>query len=270
MPTKGCATCIARFANRAGAAIMRTTSSSDPAAFAKSNSSSRRCSSCAVAASRRCVVRGTLPALAAMRVRGLLPAAAAAELVDAYAFLRKVEHRLQYRDDAQTQRPARTTTPIARRWPRAMACSDAARSMRLLDRHRDNVDAPLRRTCFGAADSAPPSAIRSPSVWIAPAPEDAHLAALRRRGLRRSTALIVDARARAESRALSAIADAPSRQRFDALVPQLAAARGGGDVGTAQTVFERLLCAAGDRSAGAAPISRCSSSIRRCCRASRS
>jgi len=46
--------------------------------------------------------RGTLPALAALAARGLLPSAAVAELDDAYVFLRNVEHRLQYRDDAQT------------------------------------------------------------------------------------------------------------------------------------------------------------------------
>ena len=49
-------------------------------------------------------VRGTRPALAAIATRGLLPDAAAAALRDAYVFLRNVEHRLQYRDDRQTQR----------------------------------------------------------------------------------------------------------------------------------------------------------------------
>src|ERR1043166_8342000 len=48
-------------------------------------------------------VRGTLAALDAIEERGLLPAAGIAELRDAYVFLRNVEHRLQYRDDRQTQ-----------------------------------------------------------------------------------------------------------------------------------------------------------------------
>jgi [glutamine synthetase] adenylyltransferase / [glutamine synthetase]-adenylyl-L-tyrosine phosphorylase len=47
--------------------------------------------------------RGTLPALAALGVRGLLPEAATAGLRAAYVFLRNLEHRLQYRDDHQTQ-----------------------------------------------------------------------------------------------------------------------------------------------------------------------
>jgi len=46
-------------------------------------------------------VRPTLPALAALAQKNLLPAAAAEELSAAYVFLRRVEHGLQYLDDAQ-------------------------------------------------------------------------------------------------------------------------------------------------------------------------
>jgi glutamate-ammonia-ligase adenylyltransferase len=45
----------------------------------------------------------TLPVLAALGERGFIEAAAVAELRDAYIFLRNLEHRLQYRDDQQTQ-----------------------------------------------------------------------------------------------------------------------------------------------------------------------
>jgi len=47
--------------------------------------------------------RGTQNALAALAERGLLPRRASDALRDAYRFLRNVEHRLQYRDDRQTQ-----------------------------------------------------------------------------------------------------------------------------------------------------------------------
>jgi glutamate-ammonia-ligase adenylyltransferase len=47
-------------------------------------------------------VRPTLEALARLAERRLLPEAAARELADCYRFLRGVEHRLQYLDDAQT------------------------------------------------------------------------------------------------------------------------------------------------------------------------
>jgi len=46
-------------------------------------------------------LRPTLPALEALAAKRLLPAQAARELADAYVFLRNVEHRLQYLDDAQ-------------------------------------------------------------------------------------------------------------------------------------------------------------------------
>src|SRR3989454_11741633 len=47
-------------------------------------------------------VRPTLDALAELSRKRLLPELAAQELADAYVFLRRVEHRLQYLDDQQT------------------------------------------------------------------------------------------------------------------------------------------------------------------------
>jgi glutamate-ammonia-ligase adenylyltransferase len=47
-------------------------------------------------------VRPTLDALARLAARRLLPEQAARELAEAYLFLRRVEHRLQYLDDRQT------------------------------------------------------------------------------------------------------------------------------------------------------------------------
>lgn len=46
--------------------------------------------------------RNTLQALDRLQQRGILPLEAAAELKEAYHFLRRLEHRLQYRDDQQT------------------------------------------------------------------------------------------------------------------------------------------------------------------------
>src|SRR5438094_2854353 len=48
-------------------------------------------------------VRGTRHALTVLAERGSLPQSASDALQDAYRFLRRVEHRLQYRDDRQTQ-----------------------------------------------------------------------------------------------------------------------------------------------------------------------
>jgi glutamate-ammonia-ligase adenylyltransferase len=46
-------------------------------------------------------VRATVPALRVLAQKRLLPEAAARELEEAYGFLRRLEHRLQYLDDAQ-------------------------------------------------------------------------------------------------------------------------------------------------------------------------
>jgi [glutamine synthetase] adenylyltransferase / [glutamine synthetase]-adenylyl-L-tyrosine phosphorylase len=180
-------------------------------------------------------LRGTLPALAALRARGLLPAAAADELLDAYLFLRKVEHRLQYRDDAQTHDLPQDDADRAA-LAGAMACQDASEFDRLLDRHRNNVDRHFD-ALFSAADGG---AERDPLavVWIAPAPEDAHLAALAAAGYDDPRALIVElARVRKSPRYLQL--PTASRARFDALVPQLL--RAAAATSAPQAVFERLL-----------------------------
>jgi len=49
-------------------------------------------------------LRPTIGVLALLAQKGLLPPQAAAELTDAYVFLRRLEHRLQYLEDAQTHR----------------------------------------------------------------------------------------------------------------------------------------------------------------------
>ena len=180
-------------------------------------------------------LRGTLPALSALRARGLLPAPAADELLDAYQFLRKVEHRLQYRDDAQTHDlPQDDGERVA--LADAMACADADAFDRLLDRHRNNVDRHFD-ALFSAADGGTerdPLAV----VWIAPAPEDAQLAALTTAGYGDARALIVElARVRQSPRYLQL--PTPSRVRFDTLVPQLL--RAAAATTAPQTVFERLL-----------------------------
>lgn len=48
--------------------------------------------------------RATLPMLATLAASGRLPQAEADALADAYRFLRRLEHAVQYRDDAQTHR----------------------------------------------------------------------------------------------------------------------------------------------------------------------
>jgi glutamate-ammonia-ligase adenylyltransferase len=82
--------------------------------------------------------RPTLEALALLQKKGLLPVQAVAELRAAYDFLRRLEHRLQYLDDAQTHElpvGSEDQALIAG----AMGFHDYAEFMTQLDAHREQV-----------------------------------------------------------------------------------------------------------------------------------
>jgi glutamate-ammonia-ligase adenylyltransferase len=83
-------------------------------------------------------VRPTLRVLALLGARGILAAAVVDELTAAYDFLRRVEHRLQYLDDAQTHElPTRDDDRA--RIARAMGFADYGALVEVLDRHRAAV-----------------------------------------------------------------------------------------------------------------------------------
>jgi glutamate-ammonia-ligase adenylyltransferase len=205
--------------------------------------------------------RGTLPALAAIAARGLLPGGVVDALRAAYVFLRNLEHRLQYRDDRQTQ-----TLPAepAEREALAHACgfANTAAFDDALGAHRAAVDAQFAAV-FGSASAtgareeyrtaAPPESTRSDetgerpraalaAVWAGDASADAAHAALADHGYADPPGLV----ARLERlRASPRYAGLPalSQQRVDALVPQLLAAAAEGRAAGVdpQPVFERLL-----------------------------
>jgi glutamate-ammonia-ligase adenylyltransferase len=88
----------------------------------------------------------TLQVLAALRERGLLPANTVEELTEAYVFLRRLEHRLQYLDDAQTHDlPA--SPEDRRRIVAAMNFPDEATMLLELGRHRASVNASFQAAC---------------------------------------------------------------------------------------------------------------------------
>ena len=184
-------------------------------------------------------VRGTLPALDAIGVRGILPRAAVASLREAYHVLRDVEHRLQYRDDQQTQ-----SLPDDRAEREALAQAMGARDVDTFEgdfaRVRDDVSAHFAMV-LGDTTTAAPDASPLRGVW-----EDlqspAAQASLADAGYAEPDVLLARLRtAQASSRYLQL--PAQSRQRFDTLVPQLlegaAHARSEGHDPTA--VFMRLL-----------------------------
>lgn len=82
--------------------------------------------------------RSLLAVLPMLAGRGLLPENAVAELQAAYVFLRNLEHRLQYLDDAQTQ--MLPTQPDDRtRIASSMGCTDYPAFLSALNAHRSEV-----------------------------------------------------------------------------------------------------------------------------------
>ncbi len=83
-------------------------------------------------------IRPTLSVLALLGGLGLLPERAVAELSSAYDFLRRLEHRLQYREDAQTQRLPEAAD-IQDTLAAAMGCASRPTFLDTLAQHRQNV-----------------------------------------------------------------------------------------------------------------------------------
>ncbi len=117
-------------------------------------------------------IQPTLEVLSLLGERALLPSAAVADLVQAYRFLRRLEHRLQYLDDQQTQSLPRSDedrTLIAQ----AMGLPDWTGLIAVLDAHRRAVShhfeqifatsrhAPEESSATAAASGLPAAAIEA-------------------------------------------------------------------------------------------------------------
>jgi glutamate-ammonia-ligase adenylyltransferase len=172
--------------------------------------------------------RATLAVLQTLAAKRLLSDAAAGELAAAYAFLRRLEHRLQYIEDQQTHKlptSAADRTIVANGmgyadWPAFAAALAAERAT--VTRHFENV--------FAAAGEPNPAA----PVWLGTLEDDAALGDLQAKGYVAAHETLGRLRAlRTGSRYLQL--PAPSRDRVDQLVPRLidACARAGAHAGRA-------------------------------------
>jgi glutamate-ammonia-ligase adenylyltransferase len=103
-------------------------------------------------------VRPTLQVLSELARKHLLPEAAAKELSDAYVFLRGVEHRLQYLDDAQ-RHDLPDDAEDQRRIARMCGCEEWKDFLQTLDQHRSAVTRHFENTFAEreGADEAWPS-----------------------------------------------------------------------------------------------------------------
>ena len=163
-------------------------------------------------------VPGTRAALAALRTRGVLTTQTCAELASAYAFLRDVEHRLQYRDDQQTQRLPDSPAELAL-LAAALDCADVAAFQQRLARERRAVESQFD-ALFGPTQSSGDDVELYAMAWEEPEPAPPTLDALRGAGFDDPAALLALLK---QTHGGSRYAQLPalSRQRFDALVPRL-------------------------------------------------
>ncbi len=165
-------------------------------------------------------IRPTLAVLALLVERQLLPADSERELREAYIFLRRLEHRLQYVDDAQTH--MLPVDPAERqKIARSMDFADWPALLEVLNGHRGRVSRHFE------AVFSDPEAGEHPltGLWQGQLDDDTALEAFGNLGFRRP----LDAIARlGELRASSRYQQLPAsnRQRLDAVGPRLIEAAG--------------------------------------------
>jgi len=122
-------------------------------------------------------IRPTLAVLRHAAARGLIAPSVCADLSDAYRFLREVEHRLQYRNDAQTHALPVDADERAR-LAASLGFTDYAAMLDVLDGHRERVEAQFDQIFAdkgnagaSAAGAGGAEARRAGEVW-SPALED--------------------------------------------------------------------------------------------------
>ncbi|MBU1264091.1 MAG: bifunctional [glutamate--ammonia ligase]-adenylyl-L-tyrosine phosphorylase/[glutamate--ammonia-ligase] adenylyltransferase [Gammaproteobacteria bacterium] len=184
--------------------------------------------------------RPTLTVLGELVNSGLMAADARQELAAAYDFLRRLEHRLQYLDDAQTQQlpdDAESQAMLAE----AMGFPDYTALIAALDRHRnkvtrhfeqmfaapqtDQVSHPLTAACCGTADAATTRALLENAGYDDPQRVLATLDALRQHTaqLAESTQLLLNALLPPALEVIGSQPDpAATLERFAALMQSIA------------------------------------------------
>ncbi|MFI4887195.1 MAG: bifunctional [glutamate--ammonia ligase]-adenylyl-L-tyrosine phosphorylase/[glutamate--ammonia-ligase] adenylyltransferase [Burkholderiales bacterium] len=168
-------------------------------------------------------LQGTVPALAALAERQLIAPHAASVLNGGYLFLRALEHRLQYRDDRQTQRLP--SEAVERELlAEALGFASLPDFEDALGTHREQV-ARQFNAVFDAPDDVESNAAsptRYVALWDDPQPTPETLAELEAAGFDAPADLVQALLRMRESRRYLRL-PALSRDRFDRLVPALIA-----------------------------------------------
>lgn len=167
-------------------------------------------------------IRATLPVLQCLEQKGLLSGDTVAELSAAYVFLRNLEHRLQYLQDAQTQMIPADEENRAR-LASGMKFPDWNTLEIVLDRHRANVERQFGQV-FEESGNGQEHALAA--LWQGRlAEEDAQrqLTALGYHEVETTQHRLQQLRESSRYKQLPE----QSRARFDALIPQLVQVAGG-------------------------------------------
>ncbi len=158
-------------------------------------------------------VKPTQEVLRILAEQDLLPQDTVADLLAAYRFLRKLEHRLQYLDDAQTQtlpNDAQSQAQIAQ----AMGSPDWQTLMEELQRHRSRVEQHFDQVF--AAPQTDQSAHPLQAVWMNPIGNESLLTELGYQRAEDSIARLMQLRDTSRLKFTE-----PSRIRVDSLMPPI-------------------------------------------------
>ncbi|MDI1307985.1 MAG: bifunctional [glutamate--ammonia ligase]-adenylyl-L-tyrosine phosphorylase/[glutamate--ammonia-ligase] adenylyltransferase [Methylotenera sp.] len=161
-------------------------------------------------------VKSTLSVLALLKNKGLLPEKTVAELTEAYVFLRNLEHRLMYVDDAQTQELPKSDEAKAR-IAKAMCFADWDEFLAKLNAYRQQVQHHFDET-FSDANTPQGELEIEKSIWNGAIVEQESFSALQKLGFfdaHETSRLLNTLHQSNRYRQLPEL----SRQRFDALMP---------------------------------------------------
>ena len=165
-------------------------------------------------------IRPTLQVLALLGRRGLLDAEDVGVFTEAYDFLRRVEHRLQYLDDAQTHElPAggdETGEEDRRQLARCMGMRSWAAFMRKLNAHRDAVAQRFEKI-FGTQEHGQGGRHELASLWTNAEGREARLKAL---GFAEPDTVAARLASIQSGSRYQSLPEA-SRERVDTLVPRI-------------------------------------------------
>ena len=163
-------------------------------------------------------LRPTLKVLELLAARGLLPADDAQRLISAYVFLRRLEHRLQYVNDAQTHRLP-SASEAQQHLASSMSFIDWAAFLAVLNAHRQQV-ASLFEGVFSAPDEAEHALT---ALWLEQMEPDEAEERVFTLGFRQAKAMLERLTSFRQSSKYQQL-PTQNRERLDAIGPRLMAA----------------------------------------------